>query len=133
MNTVNLIGRLTADPEIKYFESGSVTTRFSIAINTGYGEKEEVSYFEVQTWKKTAENVAAYCRKGSLVGISGSLKQERWTDKQTNQNRSKVLVLAMRVEFLSPKTVSDSKSSASPPPPPQAKVATGPDYDEIPF
>ena len=88
MNSVSLIGRLTADPETRYFESGKVVAKFSIAVNR---TKDEADFFEIEAWEKTAEVVSQYCKKGSQVGISGSLVQERWKDKTTDTNRSKVL------------------------------------------
>ena len=97
MNSVSLIGRLTADPETRYFESGKVVAKFSIAVNR---TKDEADFFEIEAWEKTAEVVSQYCKKGSQVGISGSLVQERWQDKTTGTNRSKVVVRCSRLELL---------------------------------
>jgi single-strand DNA-binding protein len=97
MNSVSLIGRLTADPETRYFESGKVVAKFSIAVNR---TKEEADFFEIEAWEKTAEVVSQYCKKGSQVGITGSLVQERWKDKTTDTNRSKVVVRCNRLELL---------------------------------
>lgn len=52
MNTVNLIGRLTADPNMRYFESGKVIAKFHLAVNR---TKEEADFFEVEAWEKSAE------------------------------------------------------------------------------
>ena len=61
MNSVSLIGRLTADPETRYFESGKVVAKFSIAVNR---TKDEADFFEIEAWEKTAEVVSQYCKKG---------------------------------------------------------------------
>ncbi|ABW31453.1 single-stranded DNA-binding protein [Acaryochloris marina] len=74
MNTVNLIGRLTADPQMRYFEFGKVIAKFHLAINR---TKDETDFFEIEAWEKTAEVIGQYCQKGSQIGVSGSLLQER--------------------------------------------------------
>ena len=110
MNTVNIIGRTTKDIELKYTPSGKAVCRFSIAIGRTYskeGEKlEEVSFIEIQCWGVTAENVQKYVSKGNKIGVTGSLKQDRW--EKDGQKFSKLYVNAMQVEFL------ESKSKAKP-------------------
>jgi single-strand DNA-binding protein len=100
MNTVALIGRLTADPEVRFLDSGKAIAKFTLAINRS---KEETDYFEVEAWEKTAEIISDYCKKGSQIGVSGSLLQQRWRDATTGANRSKVVIRAARVELLSAK------------------------------
>lgn len=144
MNSVNLIGRLTANPELKYFESGKVIARFSLAVNR---TKDESDFFEVEAWEKTAEVIGQYCTKGSQVGVSGSLLQEKWKDKTTGGNRSKVVVRCQRVELLGSKQQEQASNGATTPsqsytpapsqtnPPPVAQVGADPavDYNDIPF
>ena len=77
MNSVSLIGRFTADPEIRYLDSGKAVAKFSIAVNRN---REESDFFDVEAWEKTAEVIGQYCKKGSQVGVSGSLHQERWKE-----------------------------------------------------
>lgn len=124
MNSTNHIGNLTDDPDIQYFETGSCKTKFTIAVNDGWGDKQETHFIQVECWKKTAENVAKFCRKGSKVAVTGRLKQDRWEDKETNQKRSKLYIVANQVEFLSPKAVSDENE-------PETKM--NPADDDIPF
>jgi single-strand DNA-binding protein len=107
MNTVSLIGRLTADPELRYFETGKSVAKFSIAVNR---TKEETDFFDVEAWEKTAEVAGQYCRKGSQVGISGSLVQERWRDKTTGTGRSKVVVRCSRLELLGSRAEGEGQS-----------------------
>ena len=113
MNSVSLIGRLTADPETRYFESGKVVAKFSIAVNR---TKDEADFFEIEAWEKTAEVVSQYCKKGSQVGISGSLVQERWKDKTTDTNRSKVVVRCSRLELLGSKPEGEGQGQGYAPP-----------------
>ena len=119
MNSVSLIGRLTADPEIRYFESGKSVSKFSIAVNR---TKDEADFFEVEAWEKTAEVVSQYCKKGSQVGISGLLIQERWQDKTTGTNRSKVVVRCNRLELLGSKAENEEQSYAQPVAQPQSYI-----------
>jgi single-strand DNA-binding protein len=147
MNSVNLIGRLTADPEIRYFESGKSIAKFSLAVNRS---KDEADFFELEAWEKTAEIASQYCKKGSKIGVTGSLHQERWQDSTSGANRSKVVVRCSRVDLLDSRTDEQSVAPAptipatipaTPPPPPprvttapaNAKAAVAADYDDIPF
>ena len=106
MNSVSLIGRFTADPEIRYLDSGKAVAKFSIAVNRN---KEEADYFEVEAWEKTAEVIGQYCKKGTQVGVSGSLHQERWKDKNIGTGRSKVVVRCARIELLGSKQESEGQ------------------------
>lgn len=110
MNTVNLIGRLTADPQMRYFDSGKVIAKFSLAVNR---TTDETDFFEMEAWEKTAEVIGQYCKKGSQVGVSGSLLQERWQDKTTGSHRSKVVVRCQRVELLGSKSEQSSGNATA--------------------
>ena len=106
INQVTLIGRLVKDPEIKYTASGTPVTKFSIANNNSYSQNNEqvdaVNYFDINVWGNQAVSCEKYLKKGSQVAIIGSLRQNRWTDKATNQTRSKIEITANSVQFLSP-------------------------------
>ena len=95
-NTVNIVGNLTRDPELRYTPNGASVTNFSVAWNRRYernGEQvEEVSYFDVTCWGTLADNVAASLAKGQRVVVSGQLEQHSW-DTPDGQRRSKVAVL----------------------------------------
>ena len=80
MNSVNLIGRLTADPNMRYFESGKVIAKFHLAINR---TKDETDFFEIEAWEKTAEVIGQYCRKGHRLGsVVLCCKSAGWTGTQ---------------------------------------------------
>ena len=101
-NVTILTGRITKDLELK--QAGQTTvTNFSLAVDNPF-KKDDVSFFDVVAFGKTAELLNNYCNKGSKILIEGNLKQDRFTDKEGN-NRSVVRVVANRVEFL------DSKGS----------------------
>ncbi len=101
MNSVCLIGNLTKDPELRYTPQGTAVSVLSIAVNEGYGDKKETHFFQCQVWGKTAENCNQYLTKGSKVGITGSLRQQRW-EKDGNK-KSKIIINAQRIEFLTTK------------------------------
>lgn len=105
INKVILIGNLTRDPELKYTPKGTAIAKIGLAVNrqwkTETGEKkEEVTFVDVDVFGRTAENVGQYTRKGSPILIEGRLKLDTWDDKQTNQKRSKLGVVAEIVQFL---------------------------------
>jgi single-strand DNA-binding protein len=128
MNSVNLIGRLTADPEVRYLESGKAKSNFSIAINRG---RDETDYFDIESWDKAAEVVSQYCKKGSQIGIEGRLRHERWQDRETQKPRSKVIVIANRIELLGSKDSAAGVPASGTTPRPESFVDTN--YDSMPF
>lgn len=102
MNNVNLIGNVTKDLEIRYTPQEKAVLDISLAVNEGYGDKKEVSFFQITVWEKSAENCNKYLSKGSKIAVTGSLKQRRWEDKDGNK-RSRVFISAHRIEFLDSK------------------------------
>jgi single-strand DNA-binding protein len=101
MNSVNIIGNLTADPESKTLSGGKTTTRLSIAVNRM--GTEGADFFTVITWNKTAENCAKFLKKGGKVAVNGRLSHRTW--EKDGQKRSTVEIVANQVDFLSsPKT-----------------------------
>jgi single-strand DNA-binding protein len=113
INKTIIIGNLVRDVELKYTSTGKAVASMSIAYNDGYGEKKEVSYFDIQVWDKQAEHCGKYLKKGSMVAIEGKLIQQRWTDKTTNQARSKVIINANSVQFLDAKDYNKPQGQAS--------------------
>lgn len=110
MNDINksiVIGRITkdlGDNNFAYISTGIAKANISIAVNRNKKQGDEwineVSYFEVEIWGKVAENLRPYLKKGQQVGIEGYLKQARWNNKTTNQQQSKVVIVAENVELL---------------------------------
>jgi single-strand DNA-binding protein len=103
LNIVALVGCLGRDPETKYFDGGTVVTKFSIAVNRPKKDGvQEADWFDCEAWGKTAEFVANYIKKGNRVSIAGSLKQEKWESKD-GEKRNKVIVKIDRLENLTPR------------------------------
>ena len=102
INVVVLVGRLVRDSEFKTTTSGSSVCRFSIAVNrrkkSGDSWEDEVNYFDVVLWGKSAENLHKYLDKGRQVSIEGELRQNRW--EQDGQTRSKVEIFANNVQLI---------------------------------
>ncbi|MCQ2551468.1 MAG: single-stranded DNA-binding protein [Clostridia bacterium] len=99
MNQVNLIGRLTRDPDVRYNQNQMAVARFSIAINTGFGDNERTDYPSIVVFGKSAENCEKYLAKGRLVAVSGRLQTGSYTNKDGNTVYT-TDVVANRVEFL---------------------------------
>jgi len=102
MNNTTFTGNLTADPEIKYFDSGAVKTTFSVAVTRTWkdnnGEKQEqTSFIDVHAWRYLAEDIARVLTKGSRVTVSGRIEQQSWEDKTDGTKRSKIVVVADEV------------------------------------
>jgi single-strand DNA-binding protein len=103
INQVTLIGRLTRDAELKYTGGGTAMCRFALAVNRGVKRNEkwetEVDFFDCILWGKRGESLSQYLAKGKQIGVSGELRQNRWTNDQ-GQNRSKVEIHALNVQLL---------------------------------
>lgn len=104
-NSTIIVGYLTRDPELRYIPSGAAVCDFTVAVNetwkTQDGEKREsVSFIDCVTWNGSAENLSKYQRKGSLVLVQGKLRQETWEDKNTGEKRSKLRVVAEKIQFM---------------------------------
>ncbi|WP_210126608.1 single-stranded DNA-binding protein [Staphylococcus sp. GDY8P83P] len=100
MNIVAITGRITKDLELKQAGQTQVTN-FSMAVENPY-KKDDASFFDIVAFGKTAKLLNQYCGKGSKIGVDGTLKQDRFTDKEGN-SRSVVRITANRIEFLDTK------------------------------
>ena len=103
-NLVVLTGRLTADPELKTTANGLSVTTFSIAVDRRYrsGEERQTDFINIVAWRQSAEFITKYFKKGSLIGIEGSIQTRRYQDKNGN-NRTAFEVVANNVQFVESK------------------------------
>lgn len=120
INHVVLIGRLTRDlgsdeKNFGYVGNGMARANVSIAVNRSKknGDQwiDEVSYFDLTIWGKTAENLKPYLLKGKQIAVDGYLKQDRWKDHQGN-NKSKISIVAENVQLLGGKSDGGQSSGA---------------------
>jgi len=100
LNRVCLTGRLTADPTIRYTPNGVAVSSFTLAVNRTFGEGAD--FLNCVVWRKQAENVANYLKKGSLAGIDGRL-QTRNYEGQDGKRVYVTEVVAESVQFLEPR------------------------------
>ena len=100
INTISLVGRAGREPDVRYFESGSTVTNFTLAVNR-ISKDDEPDWFNLEIWGKQAQIAADYVKKGSLVGITGSFKIDSWKDKNTGEDRFKPVVRVDRLNLLS--------------------------------
>ena len=115
INCVVLVGRLTRNPELRKTSSGMSVASFTLAVDDSYrgpnGEKVTI-FMPVSVWGKSADNVAKFTHKGSLVGVNGRLTQRKYT-RRDNVEVTATEVSASAVEFLDPKDASRSAGSNS--------------------
>tara|TARA_B100000214_G_C23595344_1_gene458208 strand:- start:62 stop:451 length:390 start_codon:yes stop_codon:yes gene_type:complete len=107
INSVTLVGRAGRDPEVKYFESGTVVANLTMAVNRR-NKNDEPDWFNLEIWGKQAQVAADYVKKGSLIGITGSFKLDSWKDRNTGESRNKPVVRVDRLELLGSKRDSES-------------------------
>lgn len=114
MNRVVLVGRLTKDPELRYTPAGAAVATFTLAVNrnfTNQAGEREADFINCVVWKKPAENVANYLKKGSLAGVDGRLQSRSYED-QSGKKVYVTEVVAESVQFLEPKGQSNNQNQS---------------------
>jgi single-strand DNA-binding protein len=117
INRVVLIGRLTKEPELRYTPNGIPVSTFTLAVNRTFTNQQgerETDFVNCVAWRKQAENVANYLKKGSLVGVDGRL-QTRNYEAQSGRRVYVTEVVAESVQFLEPKSARVNESVPSEP------------------
>lgn len=92
MNFVIIMGRVTADIELRTTTSGKSVTNFNLAVDRPFA-KDTTDFFECVAWDKTAETISKYVGKGRKIAIRGSIQNRTWTDKQGNKRISTEVVV----------------------------------------
>lgn len=117
LNTAILMGRLTADPELKTTNSGLSVTSFCVAVDRRYqkdGERQ-TDFINVTAWRQTAEFVNRYFHKGSMIAVQGSIQTRNYEDKNGNK-RTAVEIVADNVSFCGSKSESETTAQNTPRP-----------------
>ena len=134
LNRVLLTGRLAADPELRYTQSGRAVVNFRIAVNSRRMNpdtqtwEEETTFVPIVAWGKQAENCAAYLQKGRLVAVDGRLRIRSF-ETQDGERRRIAEVVAQSVHFLGPKPqVAEFEVE-----PPADNISDTPPEEEVPF
>lgn len=137
LNKVQLIGRLTKDPEVRTTPNGKNVASFSVA--TGYSwtdqsgqKKEQTEFHNVIAWGKLADIIGQYLKKGSQLYIEGRLQTRSWDDKTSGQKKYRTEVIADNMIMLGGKPAGSQERQ----PVAQAPMAEGEiriDDSDIPF
>ena len=112
INSVTLVGRAGRDPEVRYFESGTVVANLTMAVSRR-NRNDEPDWFNLEIWGKQAQVAADYVKRGSLIGITGSFKLDSWKDRNTGEDRQKPVVRVDRLELLGSKRDSENSNFAN--------------------
>ena len=116
INRVVLVGRMAADPELRYTPSGVAMSKFRVAVNRPFqsaqGERE-ADFIDVVAWRQSAQFAADYLRKGRLVGIEGRIQVRSYTN-QEGQRRRFTEVVADRVQALERRREEDPAGPSQP-------------------
>lgn len=89
LNQINLMGRLTAEPDYRTTQSGVAVARFTLAVERNYQQngQKQTDFLEVTAWRGTADFVQKYFHKGQLVAVTGSVQSDNYTDKDGNKRK----------------------------------------------
>lgn len=129
LNRIEIMGRLTRDPELRRTGSGIAVASFTLAVDRDFasqGQEKETDFIDCVAWRSTAEFVSKYFTKGRMAVVTGRLQIRNWTDKDGNKRRS-AEVVADGVYFGDSKR--DGESKPQDPAKPQDPVTD--DYDPI--
>lgn len=113
MNNVCLLGRLTADPELRTTPNGNAITTFTIAVNRTYKDKDgslPADFITIVAWRQTAELVCKHFTKGRMIAVQGSIQTGSYTDKDGNKRKT-FEVLANHVHFADSKRDNTANST----------------------
>ena len=116
MNKVLLVGRLTRDPELRTTPTGQNVTRFSLAVSqnfVGRNGERGVDFINCTVWGRNADNVAKYCRKGTMVSVEGRISTGSYTH-QDGTKRYTTEVVCENVNFLSTKSDTSNVGNSVP-------------------
>ena len=114
LNSVILMGRLTANPELRHTPNDIAVTSFTLAVDRGYakaGAERVTDFIDIVAWRNTAEFVSKYFRKGQLVAVEGSIQTRSYQDKEGNKRKA-FEVVASQVHFAEPKRDTNNSRTA---------------------
>lgn len=144
INKAIISGNLTRDPELRQTQSGTSVLSMAVAVNErvkrGDQWEDRPSYVDVTVWGARAEALSKFLRKGLRVAVSGRLRQDRWQDKQTGENRSRLGIVADEVDVMTPRDGAQGRQAVSQPQVARTPYAAPPvapadpyDDEDIPF
>lgn len=110
LNVVHLIGRAGANPEVRYFDSGSIRCTLPLAVDRRSRNSDQPDWFNLEMWGKTAEIAGNYVQKGKQIGVQGSFIIQTWTDRNTGGMRSRPVIKVDRLDLLGSRGDSDPEA-----------------------
>ncbi len=139
LNKVMIIGRLGADPELKYTPAGAAVMTLSVATNTSWkdtdgNQQEQTEWHRVVVWRKLAEIMAQYAKKGTKVYVEGRLRTRSWDDKNGSKHYT-TEIYADNMQLLESRGAGTPADEAEPPIPSETDFAepTANEGDDLPF
>jgi single-strand DNA-binding protein len=100
-NSVSLVGRAGQDTEIRYFESGTAKAEVNIAVSRGKNKDGEITdWFKIVFWGRTAEIAGEYVKKGTLIGVDGTIEVDTWNDKSSGEERVSYYIKASTLRLI---------------------------------
>jgi len=106
MNVVCLVGRMTADPELRQTPNGTNVCSFSVAVNRQFTDangERQADFINCVAWRQTAEFITRYFRKGQHIGLNGTIQTRQYQDKDTGKNRTAFEVVINNAYFVESK------------------------------
>ena len=134
LNTIIVMGRLTADPELKKTNSGISVVSFTLAVERSYktGEERQTDFIDVTAWRSTAEFIEKYFSKGQMMVVQGMLQTRNYEDKNGNKRKA-VEIVAGNVFFGEAKRSEQSAPAATYTPPAPDENVPFPGYPTGPL
>lgn len=114
LNTATFVGRAGRDAEIRYLENGKSVANFSLAVNRRKKDSDPI-WVKIEVWGKIAQIAADYVKKGSMVGVTGEVDLDSWTDK-AGSSRSQLKLTANDLRLLGSKSDSQQQQATAPAP-----------------
>lgn len=130
MNSVCIIGTVVRDPELQSTATGVSYTRFTLAVDSGT-KNDQAYFFNLITWRETAEFVAKYFQKGAKMGVSGYLTSGSY--EKNGEKRSFVEIVATKVDFASSKKRETAEESEYHAQPTTKRKLTTVEEEDLPF
>lgn len=137
VNQLSISGRLGRDPELKTANNGTQICNFSVAVDDGFGDKKKTYWINCVSFKKTAENISKFFKKGDMIWVNGKLTIDEW--EKDGQKKSAAKMIAFEFEFFSSKNdgqsqpTNNQQSSQQSSQPNQAQQQAADFGDDIPF
>ena len=118
LNSVTLMGRLVADPELKTTQNGTSVASFRLAVERNYQPKgaaeKQADFIPCVAWRQTAEFIGKYFAKGRMIAVEGSLQSRNYEDKN-GQKRTAIEVIVERVHFTGERVPASAGQASAPP------------------